>query len=63
MAPGELECFGGPLDHQRVSDRGVFFKTLPALEVIGDGKLVSPAFPSGTYERRGHAYYWRADEG
>jgi hypothetical protein len=51
-------CFGGPLDGERIRDRGLFFTTVAQLAEVRDGVVGRPGWSSGVYERRADGYHW-----
>jgi hypothetical protein len=61
ITPTVLECFGGPLDGQRITERGAFFWTLETVGIIRDEVLVYPGVPAETYLRQADRYHWHPD--
>ena len=59
--PAEYECRGGPLDGERMPDRGWLFLEVARAEIRDSDVVIRPGFQSGVYERQGDTYRWRTD--
>ena len=56
--PDRIECFGGPQDGERITDRGLFFRCVGRVDPH-TGTLQPGT--SGTYVRHRDGYHWEAD--